>query len=261
MRYRLFLFSLCTAWLMVLSAPAEETTDHATASVQRDPAGLFDQARLAYDEGRYAEAAARYTDLLESGYGGVEVLFNLGNAHFRNGRMGPAVLSYRRAWYLAPRDEDIRTNLGFALDHTGARYPAATPTARVLRRATLAEWVSLATVGWWIAAILVALSATMPHSRRLAVRLLGIVAVILVLSLAGAWQWLQLRASAEMVVVADDQVARYAPLEGSDTHFKLPAGSIVTRTEDAGEWLRVRMENRDGWVPKSACERVLGGGD
>lgn len=261
MRHRLFLFSLCAAWLAVFSVPAEETGGGATASVQRDPAGLFDQARLAYDDGRYEEAATRYAELLESGYGGTEVLFNLGNAHFRNGRMGPAVLNYRRAWYLAPRDEDVRTNLGFALEHTGAQYPAATPAARVLRRVTLEAWVVLATVAWWMAAILAALAAAVPHGRRLAVRLLGIVAVVLVLSLAGAWQWHQLRASDEMVVVADDQVARYAPLEGADTHFGLPAGSIVTRTEDSGEWLRVRLENRDGWVPSIACERVLGGED
>lgn len=222
----------------------------------QDPGHVFEEAGDAYDAGRYPEAATLYRSLLEAGYTDKAVLFNLGNAHFRNGDLGEAVLSYRRAWYGAPRDEDIRTNLGFALDHTGAVAPPATPAARLLRRLALAEWIVLAMASWWIAAALFALAVGAPRMRRTSVRILVLVVAVLLVSLFGVWQWVRLAEAEERVVVLVDQAARYAPLEEADAHFKLPPGSIVTTIERSGDWLRVGVGAQDGWIAAAACRPV-----
>jgi tetratricopeptide (TPR) repeat protein len=222
-----------------------------------DPGRVFEAARVAYDGGRYDEAAGLYRQLLEAGYGERAVLFNLGNAEFRAGHLGEAVLNYRRAWYRAPRDEDIRTNLGFALEHTGAQPPRATPAARFLRRLSFSGWAALATLAWWLLAGLTLAAVAGTRYRALLGRLGVLSALVLLISLAGMWQWHRLVTSAEQVVVSPGQAARYAPLAEADTHFDLPAGSIVTRLETSGDWLRVGQGGQKGWVPAEACRSVL----
>ena len=229
---------------------ADSTTDSAA------PAQVFRAAAEAYDEGRYSEAAGLYQDLLADGFGGTEVLFNLGNTKFRSGDIGQAVLHYRRAWYLAPRDEDIRANLGFALEHTGADMPPVSPAGRMLRRLSLGEWVLVATLAWWLLGGLAIAALLAPVARRMAIQASAGLVLILVTALAGTGQWLRLYGARERVVILPDQTARYAPLDGAESHFSLPAGSVVTTMQTAGDWIRVGAGRRDGWIPAKATEAV-----
>ena len=74
----------------------------------------FDAANQLYVEGRFADAAAAYEGMLQTGNISEAILFNRGNALFREGKTGLAIASYREAQVLAPRDRDLRANLQFA---------------------------------------------------------------------------------------------------------------------------------------------------
>ena len=63
----------------------------------------FYRANAAYKEGRYPEAIQGYRDLIASGHAGGHLYYNLGNAYFRSGALGPAILNYERARLLIPR--------------------------------------------------------------------------------------------------------------------------------------------------------------
>ena len=84
----------------------------------------FADAAKAYDENRLPEAIAGWQALADEGQALPEVLFNLGNAYYRHGDLGEAILAYRRAQRLAPRDPDVRANLGFAAQSAGIELPA-----------------------------------------------------------------------------------------------------------------------------------------
>ena len=71
-------------------------------------------ANQLYEAGQYAQAAQAYQQLVNQGYGDGALFYNLGNAHFKQGDYGRAILNYRRAQQLAPRDPDIETNLALA---------------------------------------------------------------------------------------------------------------------------------------------------
>src|SRR5438552_9134717 len=90
-----------------------------------DVSTAFDQANRLYEEGKFTEAAAAYEKMLQQGQASPALYFNLGNALFKAGQVGRAVLNYRLAERLAPRDTDIRANLKFA---RGSVAPGATPT-------------------------------------------------------------------------------------------------------------------------------------
>ena len=79
---------------------------------------LYFEANRAYKEDRYPEAIDGYLELIGQGYVNGHLYYNLGNAYFRAGQLGRAILNYKRAQLLIPRDADLNFNLRYALDQT-----------------------------------------------------------------------------------------------------------------------------------------------
>ncbi|NJN94350.1 MAG: tetratricopeptide repeat protein [Anaerolineales bacterium] len=79
-----------------------------------------------YEAGDYAEASAIYEAILDSGLSHSSVYYNLGNAYFKQGDLGRAILNYRRAQSLDPRDGDIAVNLSIARAQTVDKLEAPT---------------------------------------------------------------------------------------------------------------------------------------
>ena len=75
-----------------------------------------DEARMEegaarYEEGDFIAATAIWEELADAGVEDSHLWYNLGNAYFQQEEIGMAILSYRRALRLAPRDAEIRDNL------------------------------------------------------------------------------------------------------------------------------------------------------
>src|SRR5207253_6786447 len=92
---------------------------HAMAPAET-PNTIFFHANALYGEERWAEAAAEYERVLAAGWESGSLYFNLGNAWFRAGDIGRAVLDYERARRLLPRDPDLHANLSYARELAGA---------------------------------------------------------------------------------------------------------------------------------------------
>ncbi|MEY2547835.1 MAG: hypothetical protein QOD64_417, partial [Verrucomicrobiota bacterium] len=58
---------------------------------------VFAKANQAYAEGRYEEAANGYESLVSSGGRHPNLFYDLGNAKYRLGDFGQAILNYERA--------------------------------------------------------------------------------------------------------------------------------------------------------------------
>ena len=57
----------------------------------------FAKANQDYSEARFQEAAANYESLVQSGHRNATVFYDLGNAYYRLGSFGKAILNYERA--------------------------------------------------------------------------------------------------------------------------------------------------------------------
>jgi tetratricopeptide (TPR) repeat protein len=231
----------------------KKTDDEApTAKLQQ----MFLEASHAYDANRPAEAAAIYGKLVDQGYESKELFFNLGNAYFKSGKIGQAVLHYRRAWYLAPRDPDIQANLRFALQSTSASPPDYSTPARLLFKLSTSEWIALATFSYWVSAAVLVLFLAMRNQRVALARALSALLGLLILSAAGIVNGAIARRAPEFVVIEPSQQALYAPLEGSKAFFALPEGSIVRLKEQSGSWYKVTTGRQSGYLPSNACVPV-----
>ena len=80
------------------------------------PSDDLKAANQLYDAGKFAEAAAAYEKIEPKT---AHVYYNLGNAWFRQDKLGLAILNYAQARRFAPRDPDILANLKFAQQRLG----------------------------------------------------------------------------------------------------------------------------------------------
>jgi tetratricopeptide (TPR) repeat protein len=67
-----------------------------------------------YKNNQYQLAIDEYNKLISQGYEGASLYYNLGNAHYRLGNVGFAILYYEKALKLSPSDEDAKHNLAIA---------------------------------------------------------------------------------------------------------------------------------------------------
>lgn len=79
----------------------------------------IDQANKAYSADKFADAISLYNKVIKEEGVSSELYYNLGNAHYRSGHMGEAILNYERALKLNPSNGDARTNLEFVKEKAG----------------------------------------------------------------------------------------------------------------------------------------------
>jgi tetratricopeptide (TPR) repeat protein len=110
----------------------------------------FAAANKLYEQGKYGEAVAAYEALRSGGLTSPALLYNLGNARFKSGRIGKALGAYLEAGHMAPRDPDIRANLQFARKQVQGPTLAANALHAWLSRFTLNEWSAAAAGSLWL---------------------------------------------------------------------------------------------------------------
>jgi tetratricopeptide (TPR) repeat protein len=221
------------------------------AAAADDTVAIFEQANKFYEEGKFSEAAAAYEKLIDLGRVSPVVYFNLGNAFFKAGQVGRAIVHYRIAERLAPRDPDIRANLQFARNSVGGPALRRTDWWRGwIQRLTLNEWTVLVTVGFWLWLLLLTLGRWKPawrQSLRGYTATTGVATGVLVAGLALTLHDRFRVQSA--VVIAREAAVRYAPSEEWKSFYAARDGTELTVLDHRGDWLQVvDRADRNGWI-------------
>ena len=81
----------------------------------------WETANEAYQKGKYEEAKVDYIQIAGTRQYSADLFYNLGNAWFKLGDQGRAILNYERALILNPRLEEARSNLQTTLKIVGKR--------------------------------------------------------------------------------------------------------------------------------------------
>jgi tetratricopeptide (TPR) repeat protein len=231
---------LCTLLFIVPRLPAASAAE------------VFDEANRLYERGQFAEAAATYEGLVRAGTGSPALFFNLGNAYFKAGHVGWALVNYRRAEELAPRDPDIRANLRFARNSVpGAGPRPLSRWSRGLPRLSLNESALLAAGALWLWLGLLTLRQLRPATRkplRAVTILAGLGAVALAALLAAKWR---AGASRTAIVVVPEATVRAGPHAESQNSFTVRDGLELEVLDTRDGWLRVADANRRiGWLQR-----------
>jgi tetratricopeptide (TPR) repeat protein len=96
------------------AAPVDgAATEKPAAPVKVDAEKLAQQADSAYSKDNYILAESLYLQALKVGGSSSTLFYNLGNAYYRQGMYGKAIVNYERALKLDPTNGDARANLEF----------------------------------------------------------------------------------------------------------------------------------------------------
>src|SRR6184192_647801 len=133
------LVDLCCAVICIFVA--------ASAFAQTD----FDKANQEYAQGHFKEAVAGYETLVRSGPVSANLFYDLGNAYFRTGDFGRAILNYERALALERHHPEATANLQIARDEAHALEIQPSSLERYLQFASLNQYSIAAATAFWLA--------------------------------------------------------------------------------------------------------------
>jgi tetratricopeptide (TPR) repeat protein len=227
-------------------------------------AAVFARANQLYEEGRYEEATAKYEEIVASGLKNGRVYYNLGNAYFKQEKLGLAILNYERAHRLMSRDEDIKTNLAYARSQIVDKIETPDPgllgrwLASLQGLLTIDETTILAWALYLVMTVLALLAVFVWRWRRFCLYALPFLSILLILSLAslGVKLYQQERAR-EAVVTAEQVDVLSGPGENYLLEFTVHEGTTLTVEEKRGDWWRMRLwRDLEGWAQKAGLQEI-----
>src|SRR5881398_1035111 len=127
----------------------------ATRSLLAQADAEFAKANQEFAQGHFKEAISGYEALIRAGQWSANVFYDLGNAYFRTGNFGRAILNYERALALDRHHPEATANLQIARDEAHALELRPTWPERYLQFASVNQYSIAAAVAFWIAAFCV----------------------------------------------------------------------------------------------------------
>ena len=232
------------------------------------PTEAMEEGNERYEAKKFAEAAEIYQTIADVGVSDSSLYFNLGNAYLKSDDLGRAILNYRRAAHLNPRDDDINTNLAIARLQTLDRLDDAggTEMGNLVQRAeewlTLTEAAVIALLLWLIASALLTVAILSRRLRRYALWTAGIFGVFLIVGLLSmANRAYREYASPAAVIVTPSVDVTSGPGDADQyvVEFTLHTGAEVRVVDTRSGWRRIALpgNNFQGWLPADAIETVL----
>jgi hypothetical protein len=265
---RIALITLIAATMISLFA-ANQTWLLAKSSATASEA--MRTANQLYEAGQFAQATQAYEQLVAQGYTDGALFYNLGNAYFKQDDLGRAIVNYRRAQQLAPRDKDIKANLALAraqavdqLEIAESGGLASQLGGAVQGLLTLNE-LAMLTLGAWLMLVFlfilhgsVKAGSSWRKSLRYALTVAAVVFAVGVLAL-GSYLYVDRDLSAGVIVTAEVDVTS-GPGTQYVTAFTLHSGAEVDLVEVRGSWSRLTVPDGEleGWVPTNAVEAIGG---
>lgn len=235
-----FVALLCSVQMVLAESPNEQ----------------FDRGNKLYEQGKYSEAMGVYQKLQQSGYVSPALLFNMGNASYKAGQIGRALVHYRLAERMDPRDPDLRANLKFARDSVQSK--SVTPESwwnRGVRKLTLNQWTVVATASFFGLMSLLTIPLIRPNLRTACRTYLPV--ALLSLAMFGSGLFLSYKQqflTRDAVVISTEAIARYGPLDKSPVAFSLNNGAEVSVLDQLNGYIQVRDGmGRVGWIPENSA--------
>jgi tetratricopeptide (TPR) repeat protein len=270
----------------VVAFPNTPTAQAQTLNYDLSLHDLFVRGNQLYEAGDFEEAAAVYEETVARGAVSPELYYNLGNAYYKSGNLGRAVLNYERALQLAPRDEDARANLGLVRTMLRDKQFVEEPglvgkTAKWLhRRLNVAESLLVSSIVY-LAFILVVIGFIFRHTIFLSRlypkismispgRFLGLdktqdfllataTLFVLFVTLAGsAYSKYRDVSSRRAAIVIEEEVPVYSgPSTDATLQFKIHEGTRVTTGETRPGWMQIRLPgDLSGWIGDGMVDRI-----
>ena len=218
----------------------------------------FDEGNKLYDAQEYSAARDRYEQLVSDGSYTANVFFNLGNAEFRLGHSGRAILAYERTLLLDPNHPEATANLALVRAKAGAKTLPGSPLDAFLLPISAPNYVLIGAIAFWMAVLTGVAFLLWRHARPLLATVCAM--GLLCAAYCGTALVRDRQHRAVAVVVSPEVTARLEAADRAGVAETLPAGSDVRVLNERGAWVYCELPGRGrGWLPRKAIERIAPG--
>lgn len=232
------------------------------AQTPEHAADLFARGNAEYQKGAYALAERSYREALSSGFASPALFYNLGNACFKQKRLGDAIYYWENAQRELPADREIRENLELAglLIVDRIETPAAPLPIKLL--STLQRFFTVVQELWLVLALFIGANLCLAlylllknpdHAFRALIASGILAALFFVSGCALAWRIYERDFVKSAIVVAPNVDVRSGPGVENITVFAIHEGIKVRVHEASNGWLQISLPNGwNGWLRKDA---------
>jgi tetratricopeptide (TPR) repeat protein len=252
MKKRIIIFG----FIAVLSSLSVAQTDIESATA------LFQKGNASYEAGNFDQAIEEYQKIVDLGIKNSKVFYNLGNAYFRKNQLGKAVLNYRRALALEPRDEDSMVNLAFVklftLDKIEEQRvnPLSNLVHWYVNLFSLDELTIFASLSY---SLFILFGILILYRRKRKALFLGLTTMFLIFVIfsSSLSAKLYFNSAKNGVLTLPQAQVRSGPGNDYTLQFTGHEGLEFQINEEAEGWYRISLPNGvKGWIPKDAVEII-----
>ena len=267
LRRRLCTFGMILSFCLfcLVSTSSASTGEEKSSNVEKPAIEEFYQANEYYRKENYAEAVRHYLDLVQQGYRDPSLFYNLGNAYFKKGELGRAILYYEKARLLLPRDDDIRKNLAYAYSLTIDKIETS-PCGVIRFFERIADFLTLNELTLIVTAIYLAMILSgilILWKKEAAVRKRLFRFLILFSSLfilAGGilfYRIYEFKIARFGVITSKSVEVKSGPEENLATLFSLHEGTTFSIHQQRGNWFQIMLKNGlIGWLQSKDIQKI-----
>ena len=218
----------------------------------------FTKANQEFAEGHFKEAISSYEALIHAGQWSANLFYDLGNAYFRTGDFGRAILNYERALALERHHPEAKANLQIARDEARALELQQSRPERYLQFASVNQYSFATAIAFWLAIFAM---VSLVFARRRSVTLIAMLMFCLLVCAVSIYAVYTLErgahGSALAIVTGKDVQARLATADTANSILALPPGSEIKILSTRGDWIYAALPNDlRGWIPVKDAQQV-----
>ena len=225
------------------------------------PANVFKKAEKLYKTEKYKEAVDQYQLLLNKGYNGKELFYNLGNCYYKLDEVGKSILYYEKALKLDPSDEDLKVNLALAntkvsdkLNEIDKGLGAWFKKVEFMMPADKFTFLGLLL---WIGGFIGFLFSGIGILKKFKGINYFLVSLGAILLLFGYLQYRILWNGSNAVILEGTVRVKSTPDENSKDVYILHEGTKVNLHQITLDWYEISIDNENfGWVRVSEAEVI-----
>lgn len=237
-----------------------------TEIIAQTPEQLMQQGNKFYQEQNYEEAVKVYRKILSQGYESAALYYNLGNAYFRLGKLGYAILNYEKGLKLSPGDEDLLYNIKIANAKTLDKITE-------LPKLFIVQWwqiliTSLSFTTWSVITILIYLVfitcvgiyllSKKINLQRLAFTIGSSSLIVLIIVLVILIARYNHEATTNYGILLESAYsAKVAPDSKSNDAFVIHEGIKFIVEDQVNDWVKIRLvDGKVGWIQQNAFGQI-----
>jgi len=227
-----------------------------------DSNSIMQTANEYYKNNRYQLAIEEYNKLLLDGFAGTSLYYNLGNAHYRLGKVGYAILYYEKALKLSPNDEEVKHNLALAKLNLKDKVDTLPPFfifnlwEGILAAFSVTGWTIIVYIIFILVLIVFVVyffSRSVTEQRISFFTGIGLT-VILLLTIS----LLIVKMNKEFntkdgIIIETSVIVKSSPDYSSKDSFQIHEGLKVRIEDNVDDWVKIRLDDgKIGWITEKS---------